>query len=109
LRVDIIPLTHEDYCDNQQGAKVYFDIRKQPLLYINDNGICYEILSVGFAKEFVPVVTVKQNETAFCYRLPNELTEWATSCVAFANAGTNMFPAKVVFAKSKNRISADIL
>lgn len=38
--------------------------------------IC-NVLSVGFSKEMIPMITVTEETEAKCYRIPTELTEWA--------------------------------
>lgn len=54
-------------------------------------------------------VTILENETPVCYLLPDELMEWAISCVGFANRGVNLFPSDVSFAIKNNKYYADIL
>ncbi|MFM1620240.1 DUF3800 domain-containing protein [Streptococcus mutans] len=100
----------EDYFFNKRGAKVYFDIEKQPILEIHANQKnLYSVLSIEFSKSMVPLVTVDNKGTPVCYRLPVELQEWAMTCVGLANMGDNLFPAQVVFNKIKGKIYVDIL
>ena len=94
---------------NQQGAKVYFDSNKQPLLEIPKDCIVCDVLSVGFSKEMIPFVTVAETNNVKCYRLPEELSEWVMTLVGFANMGENLFPSKVMFSKTEDGLYADIL
>lgn len=61
----------KDYFLNQQGAKVYFDISKQPLLYIPKGRIVCDVLSVGCSRELIPFITIEEACKSKCYRLPN--------------------------------------
>ncbi len=70
--------------------------------------IC-NVLSVGFSKEMIPMITVTEETEAKCYRIPTELTEWAMTLVGFANLGENLFPSKIVFSKTEEGYFADIL
>lgn len=108
LPIDFVEDTGEGYYFNQRGAKTYFDESKQPMLNITKEGSTYEVLSIGFQKE-TPLVTIKEKDGTFCYKLPKELFEWAFHCVAFANIGMNSFPAKVCFKKRGKGYSANKL
>lgn len=109
LSIDPISTDEKDYFFNQRGAKVFFDARRQPLLKFT-NGYCKcNVLSIGFSKEGIPLVTIAELDKTYCYRLPNDLSEWAITVVGLANMGTNLFPAEVVFREHNNRFCADIL
>lgn len=110
-KLPIIPVdsTSKDYFLNQQGAKVYFDINKQPLLEIAKDRIVCDVLSVGCSQEMIPFITIVEASKSKCYRLPVELSEWVLTLIGFANMGENLFPSKVVFSKTKDRLYADIL
>ncbi len=106
--VPVVPFDEDSYL-NQQGGKVYFDSRKQPLLPLSGTSQTFEVLSVGVDQNFTPTVTVlKEGETA-CFRLPDELREWTCSVVGMALMGIKLFPTKVTFSKSKGQYIADIL
>lgn len=109
LPIDLIPDTKGDFFFNQRGAKVYYDISKQPALkLINGKKKC-NVLSVGTSKEGVPMITVQEQQGVNCYRLPHEMVNWAMDLVGMANKGTNLLPAEVVFRKIKGKLYADIL
>lgn len=104
----IIPFDEESYL-NQRGGKVYFDSKKQPLLPLPGIPRTFEVLSVGVDQNFTPTVTVLKNGVPVCFRLPEELSEWACSVVGMAAMGIKLFPAKVTFSKVKGQYFADIL
>ena len=108
LPIEPIERNNEEFYFNQRGAKVYFDISKQPMLEIDENPIIYNVLSVGFFKEKIPNITIDKNGKKICYRIPKELFEWAFDCVACANLGENLFPSKVMFIKSNGKYYATI-
>ena len=69
-----------------------------------------EAPALGFEKRTLDyVLTINQDGRPYCYRLPQELSEWAFNAVALANIGGNCFPADVIFTKERGQISADIL
>lgn len=109
LPIDSIPEEKKDHFYNQRGAKVFFDSSKQPLLRINEGYNIFSVLSVGFTNDGNAIITVSENKDVVCYRLPNELFEWAMTCVAFANKGDNVFPSKVEFTKNGDNYYADVL
>ena len=100
---------HDEYFYNQRGDKCYFDINKQPELPLPDTFNRFHVLSVGFNKEFSPLITISQNGTPYCYRLPKELSQWAFDLVSMANTGVNIFPSDVIFTKKLGQVYADIL
>ncbi len=89
--------------------KVYFDITKQPILQIAEGSQMEMVLSVGMDKSGIPLITISNDGNPICYRLPEELSDWALMAVGMANMGENLFPSQVVFTKKKNRYFADIL
>lgn len=103
-----IDLSH-GFVTNRRGAKVYFDIDRQPLLVIKNGQQTFNVLSVGLSKSMIPVVTIVEEDEVKCYRIPRELSEWAMTIVGLANMGENVFPSKVVFSKTKDGYFADIL
>ncbi|BBF41928.1 hypothetical protein lbkm_0608 [Lachnospiraceae bacterium KM106-2] len=108
LPVEYINDNSEDFFTNQKGAKIFYDINKQPKInFVNGKSIYY-VLSVGF-KEKVPLVTVMERDEPKCYRLLMELSEWAVNLVAFVNLGMNMFPGKVMFSKVGDMYYADVM
>ena len=108
LPIDFISDTSKDYFLNQRGAKVYFDINRQPLLEIKKDQLVCDVLAVGFSKE-IPLITIAEESNAKCYRLPMELLDWVMTLVGLANLGENLFPSKVLFSKTQDGCCADIL
>ena len=104
-----IEKTSKDYFLNQKGAKVYFDINKQPLLEMTENQIVCDTLSVGCSKNMIPLITIVEEGDVKCYRLPLELSEWVMTLVGFANMGENLLPSKVMFSNTEDGLFADIL
>lgn len=95
---------------NQKGAKVFFDSKQQPLLKFV-NGCCKcRVLSVGFSREGIPLVTIQEKSGEInCYRLPSDYCVWATKAIELANQGYNAFPAEVIFTEENGEYFADIL
>ncbi|MDF2858677.1 MAG: hypothetical protein K0Q87_4528 [Neobacillus sp.] len=109
LPLDPISSDAKDYFFNRRGAKVFFDARQQPLLSFK-NGCCKcSVLSIGFSRDGIPLATIAELERTYCYRLPDDLNEWAMFVVGLANMGTNLFPAEVVFTEHKGKFYADVL
>lgn len=104
----VVPETKE-YFRNNRGAKIYFDISRQPEIKIVEGHNKYYVLSVGNSKEGTPLVTIAGNPENMCFRLPNQLCEWALTVIGMANMGENLFPSEVVFTKVNEKIYADIL
>lgn len=94
---------------NRRGAKVYFDIDRQPVLVIKNGHQIFNVLSVSLSKDMIPVVTIVEEDEVKCYRIPSELSEWVMTLVSLANLGVNVLPSKVVFSKTKDGYVADIL
>lgn len=109
LPIESVEPKPKDYFRNQQGAKVYFDINRQPVLSLKEGKNSFTVLAVGCFRDGSPLVTVKESSENICYRLPVQLGEWAKTLVAMANMGTSLFPSEVVFTKISNQIYADIL
>ncbi|MDO5147509.1 MAG: DUF3800 domain-containing protein [Eubacteriales bacterium] len=109
LPLDPVADDGKDYFLNQRGAKVYKDIEKQPMLPLHDGQNKYYVLSVGFSRFAVPVVTIEEDNTPVCYKLPGDYSEWAMTVVGMANLGENMFPAEVIFSLVEGKHYADIL
>lgn len=111
LKIEKIkPKPNVDYYMNSRGAICYYDFSKHSTLEISEKDKIYNVLSVGFfGKMEKACVTILENETPVCYLLPDELMEWAISCVGFANRGVNLFPSDVSFAIKNNKYYADIL
>ncbi|HDR7948790.1 TPA: hypothetical protein QCY38_002416 [Bacillus toyonensis] len=104
---------------NAARTVIHNDINNYPYLnipmIINENdGIIYEVLSVGFhnndavaiittdgfttTRVNTPIVTVKNDDSGIqVFRLPLELDYWVLSCMRDASKGKNPFPCKVAF------------
>ena len=104
----VVPETDE-YFRNNRGAKIYFDVNKQPELRINEGHNKYLVLSVGFDKDSNPLATIASEPENQCFRLPEQLSEWAMTVIGMANMGENLFPSEVIFSKIKGRYYVDIL
>ena len=104
----VVPETDEYFRDNN-GAKIYFDVNKQPELVINEGHTKYLVLSVGFDKDCNPLATIASEPENKCFRLPEQLSEWAMTVIGMAKLGQNLFPSEVVFSRIKGRYYVDIL
>ena len=104
----IIPETDE-YFRNSRGARIYFDINKQPILKLKEGQNRLYILSVGNSKEGYPLATIADDPENICYRLPIQLSEWAMTVARKAMMGEKLFPAEVVITKIKGKYYAGIL
>lgn len=104
----VIPFDEESYL-NKRGGKVFFDSGKQPLLPLHRSSQTFDVLSVGVDQKLTPSVTILKDGESVCFRLPDELSEWACSVVGMAAMGMNLFPTKVTFSNINGRYFADIL
>jgi len=104
----VAPFDEESFL-NQRGGRVYFDSSKQLLLPLHEGSQTFDVLSVGVDQKFTPTVTILNDGESECFRLPDELSEWACSVVGMAAMEMNLFPSKVMFSKIKGRYYADIL
>lgn len=104
----VIPFDEESYL-NSRGGRAYFDSRKQLLLPLHEGSQTFEVLSVGLDQKFIPTVTILKEGDAECFRLPDELSEWACSVVGMAAMGMNIFPTKVNFSNINGRYYVEIL
>lgn len=108
LPIEPLNKSDDDFFLNQKGAKVFFDIERQPSLKI-DNSIVVDVLSVGIHNAGQPLVTILHNGQPMCFKLPYELSDWAQALIGFANMGLNQFPTRVKFSKAYNHYFADII
>ncbi len=99
----------DEYFRDNKGAKIYFDVNKQPELVINEGHTKYLVLSVGFDKDCNPLATIASEPENKCFRLPEQLSEWAMTVIGMAKLGQNLFPSEVVFSRIKGRYYVDIL
>ena len=109
LPIEPIPDTKTNFFLNNRGAKVFFDIENQPFLVINEGSQTVTVLSVGMSNAALPLITVLKDEKPVCYRLPEELRDWAYAVIGISNRGENLFPAQVTFSKISSKYYADIL
>ena len=109
LPVEPVKDQEKDFFRNRRGAKVYYDVDRQPTLTLTKGKNAFVVLSVGIAKGGIPLVTIEALPENLCYRLPVQLDEWAMTLVSMANTGEDLFPAEVIFTKAENRIYADII
>ncbi len=108
LPVEVISDESEEYFFNNRGGKIYFDIKKQPVLHI-EGSMRYKVLSVGYHCSGVPLVTIDMKTEIQCYVLPDELTDWALTVIKMSNEGMKRFPAEVIFSEKNGRYVANIL
>ena len=109
LPIELVVSETEEYFRNSRGAKVYFDDNRQPELKIDEGHNKYYVLSVGNSNAGIPLVTIANKPENMCFRLPEQLSEWAMSVIGMANMGENLFPSEVVFSLINGRYYADIL
>ena len=76
---------------------------------INEGHTKYLVLSVGIDKDGNPLVTIASEPENKCFRLPEQLNEWAMTVIEMANIGQNFFPSEVVFSRINGRYYVDIL
>lgn len=103
----VIPYDEESYL-NHRGGKVFFDSRKQPALPLHEGSQTFFVLSVGVDQNLTPTVTILQAGEPVCFRLPEDLSEWACSVVSMALMGMKIFPARVTFLSKGGRFFAQI-
>ena len=109
LPFDPVTRFDEETFLNQRGAKVYFDSKKQPLLPLHEGTQTFEVLSVGLDQKFTPTVTILKEGLPLCFRLPEELSEWACNVVGMAAMGMKFFPTKVNFTFNNGKYDVFIL
>ena len=109
LSKEIITLDAEGCFINQWGAKVYADAAKQPGLIIEGGSQECFVVNAGFDRRGIPTVTIREDGDYRCYRIPDELAEWAINLVAFKNMGQEVLPAKVRFTRLGSKWNADII
>lgn len=101
---------------NKAGATIYGDITKHDVLDIPDvpttdqNGKVYHVLSAGMHKSTIALVTIKENNQAVAYQLPQGLLQdWALNSIVMARQGLNAFPCDVEFGKLPTGYYAEML
>lgn len=109
LTFEPVKLINNEFFINKCGAKVYIDARKQPGLEIENGMRECEVFNVGFDNSRRPTVTVREDGEYRCYRIPEELSDWAFTMVTLKNQGLEMLPAKVRFSLYEGKWYANIL
>lgn len=109
LPFDPVTRFDEETFLNQRGAKVYFDSKKQPLLPLHEGTQTFKVLSVGLDQKFTPTVTILKEGLPICFRLPEELSEWACNVVGMAAMGMKFFPTEVNFTFNNGKYDVFIL
>lgn len=109
LQREYVSLNEDGCFINRWGAKVYADASKQPCLVIEDGKRVCEVFNAGFDRRGIATITISEDGEYRCYRIPDQLGEWAINMVAFKNMGQEIFPAKVCFSKCGSTWCADIL
>lgn len=105
--IDFVIDDGKDYVINRQGAKVYLDASKHSYLSIEEGNNIYNVLSVGFTRDGISVITVSEVGKSYCYRLPAEYNDWVLQYVGLANLGFSFFPTYVNFTKDDSNYYAD--
>lgn len=82
----IITVTKEkkisrDFYVTKQGAKIYYDISRQPLLPITEERKTFHVISLGRHSTGATTCTVLENGAQVCYRMPEELNEWVVNTI----------------------------
>ena len=111
LPIDFIDETNDEYFLNRRGAKVYYDITKQPIFQIAEGSQTEMVLSVGMDKSGIPLITISNENNPICYRLPEELSDWAYTVIGIYAKGSN-YPyiiALTVFIYGKAKIQEECL
>ena len=103
LSIEPIIRFNEEIYLNQSGRDVFFDSRKRPLLPLHEGSQTFDVLSVEMDQKFTPSVIILRAGETECFRLPNELSGWASSVVEMAAMGMNLLPTKVTFSKINGR------
>lgn len=109
LSRESIELDDEGCFINRWGTKVYADATKQPGLIIEGGKRECIVFNAGFDRRGVPTITILEDGEYRCYRIPDQLREWALNLVALKNMGQEILLAKVLFTKQGSRWHADIL
>lgn len=109
LQREYVSLNEDGCFINRWGAKVYADASKQPCLVIEDGKRVCEVFNAGFDRRGIATITISEDGEYRCYRIPDQLGEWAINMVAFKNMGQEILPAKVCFSKCGSTWCADIL
>lgn len=91
------------------GAKVYADATKQPGLIIENGKRECVVFNAGFDRREIPTITIKEDGEYRCYRIPDQLGEWAMNLVAFKKMGQEVLPTRVRFTKQGSKWNADII
>ena len=109
LPMEPVASINKDSFSNQRGSTVYFDSDRQPQLPLYKGSQTFDVLSVAIDRNLTPLVTIPKDGIPVCFRLPEELSEWASSVVGMAAMGMNLFPSKVTFTNVSGKYYADIL
>ncbi|EKJ3581647.1 TPA: hypothetical protein ACN1ND_000299 [Enterococcus faecalis] len=100
---------NKEFYLGSRGQKIFFDENKQPRLTLKKDSQIFEVLAVGMSKKMIPNITVFENNEVICYRIPQNLVDWALQCIMLANSGMKIFPSKVQFTKQGELYFVDIL
>jgi hypothetical protein len=98
----------KEYIVGKHGQKIYYDESKQPLLNISIKPRKYYVLSAGVTKKSTPIVTIKEHNEVYCYKLPSEYSEWVLDLISLSGAGIKVFPTMVEFGLKKEKYYAEI-
>ena len=100
--------SRKEYIVGKHGQKIYYDESKQPLLNISKKPRKYCVLSAGVTKKSTPIVTIKEHNEVYCYKLPSEYSEWVLDLISLSGAGIKVFPTMVEFGLKKEKYYAEI-
>lgn len=96
------------YHISREGAKIYDDINRHPVLLVTEERKHYHVLSFGQHNDNQTSCTVMENGIPVCYRMPKELNDWVMSVVNDVLVNGKDFPEDCVFYKENGKICADI-
>ena len=90
---------HKNYIVDPRGCKIYNDIKRHPLLLLDDKkGQIYNVQSVGLSANGTPFVTLKMNLDIGCARLPKDMMPWVKCMLKMqSNNHVRLFPHYVKF------------
>lgn len=106
---EVVLQNSKEYAFNQQGAKVFLNPSKQPILSLPEGKTKCKVLSVGINYKLEPIATILKDDNPVCYRIPVELYDWVIKILELSNIGVQIFPEYVVFTRSNEKYFADIL
>ncbi len=109
LPIEPVKILDNEFYYDKRGAKVYIDSLKQPMICLENDTKVYKALNVGVDRNGIPTMTIEENGKAICYRLPEELSEWAQLLVSYSVFGKNLLPSNVMISKRNGIWNASVM